>query len=241
MRGYLDVQGWPAVSVLSWSVDGGGDKFFTRVPESVNGKSFAEHELLMEEIPPRLAGLIVISVYPNLVANKGCYLMIFKDLMIHFVTINPYFVAEQSAATVEVTVAATVAATVARNMLGRENGGAENGLDMNVAPAWAKGYTGKGVVVSILDDGIQTNHPDLVDNYILWNFVISRHSLYTWGLRSPIPVLVQSDTNSNLPHCDSRKNRFLRAIINNLIIIELASSAGVLRGSNIRTIRRSQL
>ncbi|XP_073971450.1 furin-like protease 2 isoform X2 [Rhodnius prolixus] len=45
------------------------------------------------------------------------------------------------------------------------NGGAENGLDMNVAPAWAKGYTGKGVVVSILDDGIQTNHPDLVDNY----------------------------------------------------------------------------
>lgn len=52
MRGYLDVQGWPAVSVLSWSVDGGGDKFFTRVPESVNGKSFAEHELLMEEIPP---------------------------------------------------------------------------------------------------------------------------------------------------------------------------------------------
>jgi subtilisin family serine protease len=32
---------------------------------------------------------------------------------------------------------------------------------MNVQPAWARGYTGKGVVVSILDDGIQTNHPDL--------------------------------------------------------------------------------
>lgn len=37
---------------------------------------------------------------------------------------------------------------------------------MNVAPAWQKGYTGKGVVVSILDDGIQTNHPDLVQNYV---------------------------------------------------------------------------
>ncbi|KAL1138007.1 hypothetical protein AAG570_009702 [Ranatra chinensis] len=45
------------------------------------------------------------------------------------------------------------------------NGGAEDGMDMNVGPAWARGYTGKGVVVSILDDGIQTNHPDLIDNY----------------------------------------------------------------------------
>lgn len=47
-----------------------------------------------------------------------------------------------------------------------QNGGAKDGLDMNVAPAWQKGYTGKGVVVSILDDGIQTNHPDLVQNYV---------------------------------------------------------------------------
>lgn len=37
---------------------------------------------------------------------------------------------------------------------------------MNVIPAWQKGYTGKGVVVSILDDGIQTNHPDLAQNYV---------------------------------------------------------------------------
>uniref|UniRef100_A0A1B0GIL1 furin n=2 Tax=Lutzomyia longipalpis TaxID=7200 RepID=A0A1B0GIL1_LUTLO len=45
------------------------------------------------------------------------------------------------------------------------NGGAKDGLDMNVGPAWQKGYTGKNVVVSILDDGIQTNHPDLALNY----------------------------------------------------------------------------
>ncbi|XP_056639377.1 furin-like protease 2 isoform X2 [Diorhabda sublineata] len=45
------------------------------------------------------------------------------------------------------------------------NGGAKDGLDMNLAPAWQKGYTGRGVVVSILDDGIQTNHPDLAQNY----------------------------------------------------------------------------
>ncbi|VVC36833.1 Hypothetical protein CINCED_3A020314 [Cinara cedri] len=45
------------------------------------------------------------------------------------------------------------------------NGGAKGGFDMNIGPAWQKGYTGKGVVVSILDDGIQTNHPDLALNY----------------------------------------------------------------------------
>lgn len=41
---------------------------------------------------------------------------------------------------------------------------------MNVALAWQKGYTGKGVVVSILDDGIQTNHPDLSQNYVSKSF-----------------------------------------------------------------------
>lgn len=40
---------------------------------------------------------------------------------------------------------------------------------MNIGPAWQKGYTGKGVVVSILDDGIQTNHPDLALNYVSIN------------------------------------------------------------------------
>ena len=45
------------------------------------------------------------------------------------------------------------------------NGGGRNGADMNVKPAWRKGYTGAGVVVSILDDGIQHNHPDLAQNY----------------------------------------------------------------------------
>ncbi|QQP56542.1 Furin-like protease 2 [Caligus rogercresseyi] len=45
------------------------------------------------------------------------------------------------------------------------NAGARNGYDMNVKPAWERGYSGKGVVVTILDDGIQMDHPDLVANY----------------------------------------------------------------------------
>ncbi|XP_060536836.1 furin-like protease 1 isoform X3 [Cylas formicarius] len=39
------------------------------------------------------------------------------------------------------------------------------GLDMNVIPAWLDGITGKGAVVTILDDGLEKDHPDLVKNY----------------------------------------------------------------------------
>jgi len=47
-----------------------------------------------------------------------------------------------------------------------QNSGSKDGFDMNVQQAWERGYTGKGVTVSILDDGIQTNHPDLLLNYV---------------------------------------------------------------------------
>ncbi|XP_078313201.1 furin-like protease kpc-1 isoform X2 [Crassostrea virginica] len=39
------------------------------------------------------------------------------------------------------------------------------GLDMNVRSAWEQGVTGRNVVVTILDDGIEKDHPDLMDNY----------------------------------------------------------------------------
>uniref|UniRef100_A0A674MVN2 Furin (paired basic amino acid cleaving enzyme) b n=1 Tax=Takifugu rubripes TaxID=31033 RepID=A0A674MVN2_TAKRU len=37
--------------------------------------------------------------------------------------------------------------------------------DLNTKEAWAQGYTGKGVVITILDDGIEKDHPDLISNY----------------------------------------------------------------------------
>lgn len=40
------------------------------------------------------------------------------------------------------------------------------GFDMNVKGAWQMGYTGKGVVITILDDGIERDHPDLIKNYV---------------------------------------------------------------------------
>ncbi|XP_033845941.2 proprotein convertase subtilisin/kexin type 5 [Periophthalmus magnuspinnatus] len=36
---------------------------------------------------------------------------------------------------------------------------------MNIAGAWKRGYTGKGVVVSVVDDGIEGAHLDLKSNY----------------------------------------------------------------------------
>ncbi|QOV24145.1 S8 family peptidase [Anabaenopsis elenkinii] len=44
-------------------------------------------------------------------------------------------------------------------------GGNNWGADLVRAPAaWAQGYTGKGVVVAVLDTGVDYNHPDLKDN-----------------------------------------------------------------------------
>ena len=44
--------------------------------------------------------------------------------------------------------------------------GGERYLDMNVQVAWANGFTGEGVVVCTLDDGVDHTHPDLAVNYV---------------------------------------------------------------------------
>lgn len=36
---------------------------------------------------------------------------------------------------------------------------------MRIKEAWKQGYTGKGVVVTILDDGLEWDHPDIIKNY----------------------------------------------------------------------------
>lgn len=37
---------------------------------------------------------------------------------------------------------------------------------MRITEAWKAGYRGNGVVVTILDDGIESSHPDLHANYV---------------------------------------------------------------------------
>lgn len=53
--------------------------------------------------------------------------------------------------------------------------------DMNIMGAWKRGYTGKDVVVTILDDGIERNHPDLFQNYV---------SVYVCACRASMSVRV---------------------------------------------------
>jgi subtilisin family serine protease len=36
---------------------------------------------------------------------------------------------------------------------------------LNTRAAWARGYTGKGVVVVVVDDGLEWTHPALLPNY----------------------------------------------------------------------------
>lgn len=51
--------------------------------------------------------------------------------------------------------------------------GLNAGLDAGLAGAWARGLTGSGVTIGILDDGTQGNHPDLIAgfrNELSWDF-----------------------------------------------------------------------
>lgn len=38
--------------------------------------------------------------------------------------------------------------------------------DLNITGAWHQGYTGRGRVVTFLDDGLEFDHPDLQENYV---------------------------------------------------------------------------
>ena len=51
----------------------------------------------------------------------------------------------------------------------KENEGQMNtppSYDLNVVSAWKAEYTGVGVSICIVDDGVQHSHPDLSDNYV---------------------------------------------------------------------------
>lgn len=63
-----------------------------------------------------------------------------------------------------------------------------SGLDMNVIPAWKEGVTGKGIVITILDDGLETDHPDLEENYVSFCLL---SKTFTHML---LPIIVELDT-----------------------------------------------
>ena len=44
---------------------------------------------------------------------------------------------------------------------------------LNVIAAWKSGYTGRGIVVGVVDDGVNGSHPELRDNYVTIAFPFS--------------------------------------------------------------------
>ncbi|KAK2086872.1 hypothetical protein P7K49_032779 [Saguinus oedipus] len=64
--------------------------------------------------------------------------------------------------------------------------------DLNVLQAWGQGLSGRGVVVSVLDDGIEKDHPDLWANYVR-----------PWGhLEAPSPAHIPTHLQDPLASYD---------------------------------------
>uniref|UniRef100_A0A6Q2ZFF5 Neuroendocrine convertase 1 n=1 Tax=Esox lucius TaxID=8010 RepID=A0A6Q2ZFF5_ESOLU len=63
-------------------------------------------------------------------------------------------------------------------------------LDLHVIPVWKKGITGKGVVITVLDDGLEWNHTDIYPNY-------DAAASYDFNDNDPDPFPRYDSTNEN--------------------------------------------
>uniref|UniRef100_A0A8C5DYB4 Proprotein convertase subtilisin/kexin type 5 n=1 Tax=Gouania willdenowi TaxID=441366 RepID=A0A8C5DYB4_GOUWI len=85
--------------------------------------------------------------------------------------------------------------------------------DMNIMGAWKRGYTGKDVVVTILDDGIERNHPDLFQNYV---------SVYKYAYNEP-----STDSHSLCRHGTRCAGEVAAAANNSHCIVGIAYNARI--------------
>ncbi|XP_048877204.1 neuroendocrine convertase 1 isoform X1 [Brienomyrus brachyistius] len=63
-------------------------------------------------------------------------------------------------------------------------------LDLHVIPVWRKAITGKGVVITVLDDGLEWNHTDIYPNY-------DPEASYDFNDNDPDPFPRYDSTNEN--------------------------------------------
>ncbi|XP_032804422.1 neuroendocrine convertase 2 [Petromyzon marinus] len=97
------------------------------------------------------------------------------------------------------------------------------GLDLNVVEAWELGYTGKGVTIAIMDDGIDYLHPDLAANY-------HAEASYDFSSNDPFPYPRYTDDwfNSHGTRCAGE----VSAVANNNVC-----GVGVAYNSRVAGIR----
>ena len=68
---------------------------------------------------------------------------------------------------------------------------------LNVTAAWKSGYTGKGIVVGVVDDGVDGSHPELRDNYVTIAFPFSVFFLILFNLKISIGAFQSNDTKND--------------------------------------------
>ncbi|XP_075144791.1 furin-like protease 1 isoform X1 [Haematobia irritans] len=96
-------------------------------------------------------------------------------------------------------------------------------LDMNVIPAWKEGITGKGVVVTILDDGLESDHPDIIRNYdAKASYDVNSHD------PDPMPHYDLTDSNRHGTRCAGE----VAATANNSIC-----AVGIAYGASVGGVR----
>lgn len=61
--------------------------------------------------------------------------------------------------------------------------------DLNIQQVWGQGLSGQGIVVSVLDDGIEKDHPDLWANYVS-----------SWGAGQGLPQVWWPAPTPSRPH-----------------------------------------
>ncbi|KAI0989062.1 hypothetical protein GJ496_009116 [Pomphorhynchus laevis] len=66
-------------------------------------------------------------------------------------------------------------------------------VDHNVSAVWKMGYTGRGVTVTFLDDGLEHTHPDLIANYVIKNLslIVLLIILKSTGSLMPVSTLIR--------------------------------------------------
>ena len=68
---------------------------------------------------------------------------------------------------------------------------------LNVTAAWKSGYTGRGIVVGVVDDGVDGSHPELKDNYVTIAFSFSISFFFRFNLKILIGPFQINDTKND--------------------------------------------